>query len=84
MPQRDDPDDTGDLYQRPLGELLKQLSEETTRLVRQEIELAKAEVTARAREAVGSKIDGAREKVRSAASRVGGQDLTRQDPPRSS
>ena len=35
----------GDLREWPLSELLKQLSEETTRLVHQEIELAKAELT---------------------------------------
>jgi hypothetical protein len=39
------PEDAGDLRERPLGELLKQLSEETTRLVHQELELAKAELT---------------------------------------
>lgn len=33
-----------DLRQRPIGELLKQLSEETSTLVRQELELAKAEM----------------------------------------
>ena len=33
-----------DLRDRPVGELLKQLSQETTTLVRQEIELAKAEL----------------------------------------
>ncbi len=33
-----------DLHERPLGELLKQLSEETATLVRQELELAKAEI----------------------------------------
>jgi hypothetical protein len=34
-----------DLRERPLSDLLKQLSEETTRLVHQEIELAKVEQT---------------------------------------
>ncbi len=34
----------GDLRERPIGELLKQLSQETTTLVRQELDLAKAEV----------------------------------------
>jgi hypothetical protein len=33
-----------DLKEKPLGELLKQLSQETATLVRQEIDLAKAEV----------------------------------------
>ena len=36
------PGDTDDLHDRSLGELLKQLSEQTTRLVHQELELAKA------------------------------------------
>ncbi|MEA2123696.1 MAG: hypothetical protein QOI80_478 [Solirubrobacteraceae bacterium] len=35
---------SGDLRERPIGELLKQLSEETTTLVKQELDLAKAEV----------------------------------------
>ena len=43
--------DQGDLRERPLGELLKQLSEETTRLVRQELELAKAELTQKGKQA---------------------------------
>jgi len=34
----------GDLRERPIGELLKQLSNETTTLVRQELDLAKAEM----------------------------------------
>jgi stage V sporulation protein SpoVS len=38
-----------DLRERPLGELLKQLSQETATLVRQEIELAKAEVSQKAK-----------------------------------
>jgi uncharacterized membrane protein YqjE len=40
-----------DLRERPFGELLKQLSEETTRLVHQEIELAKAELTQKGKQA---------------------------------
>jgi Putative Actinobacterial Holin-X, holin superfamily III len=49
-----------DLRERPLGELLKQLSEETTRLVRQEIELAKAELTQKGRQAgMGAGLFGA-------------------------
>ena len=40
-----------DLRERPIGELLKQLSEETTRLVRQELELAKAEVSEKGKRA---------------------------------
>ena len=40
-----------DLHDRSLGELLKQLSEQTTRLVHQELELAKAELTQKGKEA---------------------------------
>jgi hypothetical protein len=40
-----------DLRERPIGELLKQLAQETSRLVRQEIELAKAEVGEKGRQA---------------------------------
>jgi uncharacterized membrane protein YqjE len=48
------------LRERPLGELLKQLSEETTRLVRQEIELAKAELTQKGKQAgMGAGLFGA-------------------------
>jgi uncharacterized membrane protein YqjE len=43
--------DQADLRERPLGELLKQLSEETTRLVHQELELAKAELTQKGKQA---------------------------------
>ncbi|MFL5827497.1 MAG: phage holin family protein [Thermoleophilaceae bacterium] len=39
------------LRERPIGELLKQLSQETAQLVRQEIELAKAEVSEKGRKA---------------------------------
>jgi uncharacterized membrane protein YqjE len=39
---------TDALHDRPVGELLKQLSNETTTLVRQELELAKAEVREKA------------------------------------
>jgi uncharacterized membrane protein YqjE len=50
----------GDLRERPLGELLKQLSEETTRLVHQEIELAKAELAEKGRQAgMGAGLFGA-------------------------
>ena len=45
------PDDQGDLRERPLGELLRMLSQETTQLVRQELELAKAEVQQKGRQA---------------------------------
>jgi len=40
-----------DLYDRPTGELLRQLSQQTTDLVRQEIELAKAELGAKGKQA---------------------------------
>ena len=40
-----------DLRDRPIGELLRQLSQETTTLVRQELELAKAEVREKGRKA---------------------------------
>jgi len=40
----------GDLREQPIGDLLKQLSQETTTLVRQELELAKAEMTVKAKE----------------------------------
>jgi Putative Actinobacterial Holin-X, holin superfamily III len=53
-------DDSGDLRERPIGELLKQLSEETTRLVHQEIELAKAELTQKGKQAgIGAGLFGA-------------------------
>jgi hypothetical protein len=45
------PGDTEDLRDRSLGELLKQLSEQTTRLVHQELELAKAELTHKGKQA---------------------------------
>jgi uncharacterized membrane protein YqjE len=45
------PGDTDDLRDRSLGELLKQLSEQTTRLVHQELELAKAELQQKGRQA---------------------------------
>jgi hypothetical protein len=53
MATRQDPPgpDQGDLRERPLPELLKQLSEQTTRLVRQELELAKAELTQKGKQA---------------------------------
>ena len=41
----------GDLRDRPIGELLKQLSEETTTLVKQELDLAKAEVAQKGQQA---------------------------------
>jgi hypothetical protein len=54
------PEDAGDLRERPIGELLKQLSEETTRLVHQELELAKAELTQKGKQAgLGAGLFGA-------------------------
>jgi hypothetical protein len=54
------PDDPGDLRERPIGELLKQLSEETTRLVHQELELAKAELSQKGKQAgLGAGLFGA-------------------------
>jgi uncharacterized membrane protein YqjE len=44
-------DGNHDLYDRPTGELLSRLSQQTTDLVRQEIELAKAELTAKGKRA---------------------------------
>jgi uncharacterized membrane protein YqjE len=46
-----DASDGDDLRDRSLGELLKQLSEQTTRLVHQELELAKAELTQKGKQA---------------------------------
>src|SRR5918997_2677381 len=40
-----------DLHGRPVGELLKQLSQETTTLVKQEIDLAKAEMAEKGKQA---------------------------------
>jgi Putative Actinobacterial Holin-X, holin superfamily III len=40
-----------DLRERPIGELLRQLSQETTTLVRQELELAKAEMAEKGKRA---------------------------------
>jgi hypothetical protein len=45
------PSDGEDLHERSLGELLRQLSEQTTRLVHQELELAKAELTQKGKQA---------------------------------
>jgi hypothetical protein len=44
-------DGNNDLYDRPTGELLRQLSQQTTELVRQEIELAKAEIGEKGKQA---------------------------------
>jgi uncharacterized membrane protein YqjE len=42
---------TNDLHGRPVGELLKQLSQETTTLVKQELDLAKVELSEKGKEA---------------------------------
>jgi uncharacterized membrane protein YqjE len=51
MASREGLSGTEDLRDRSLGELLKQLSEQTTRLVHQELELAKAELQEKGRQA---------------------------------
>jgi len=51
MPERNGNGDSQDLRERPIGDLLKQLSEQTTTLVRQELELAKAEVSEKGKKA---------------------------------
>jgi len=43
--------DHGDLREEPIGELLKRLSNETTTLVKMELDLAKAEMTQKGKEA---------------------------------
>jgi len=59
MASHEEPPPPGDLRERPLPELLKQLSQETTQLLRQEIELAKAEVSEKGRKAsVGAGLFG--------------------------
>ena len=45
------PNNNQELRERPTGELLKELSEQTTQLVRQEIDLAKAELTEKGKKA---------------------------------
>jgi uncharacterized membrane protein YqjE len=45
------PGGSEDLHDQSLGELLKQLSQETTRLVHQELELAKAELSQKGKQA---------------------------------
>ena len=51
LPASDDPSDDDDLRERPLGELLRMLSQETTTLVKQELDLAKAEVQQKGKQA---------------------------------
>ena len=43
--------ESGDLRDRPVGELIKQLADETATLVRQELELARAEMTQKGKQA---------------------------------
>jgi hypothetical protein len=51
MASREDLPGSDDLRDQPLGELLKQLSQETTQLVHQELELAKAELAQKGKQA---------------------------------
>jgi uncharacterized membrane protein YqjE len=51
MASREDLPGSDDLRDRSLGELLKQLSEQTTQLVHQELELAKAELQQKGKQA---------------------------------
>jgi Putative Actinobacterial Holin-X, holin superfamily III len=51
MASREDLPGSDDLRDRSLGELLKQLSQDTTRLIHQELELAKAELTQKGKQA---------------------------------
>ena len=51
MASREDLPGSEDLRDRSMGELLKQLSEQTTRLVHQELELAKAELQQKGKQA---------------------------------
>jgi uncharacterized membrane protein YqjE len=46
-----DPNGQAELRERPVAELLKQLSEQTSTLVRQELDLAKAELTEKGKHA---------------------------------
>ena len=46
-----DPSNGQDLRDRPLGDLVKQLAEQTSTLVRQEVDLAKAEVAQKGQQA---------------------------------
>lgn len=45
------PDDSSELRERPIGELVRDLSEQTSTLVRQELELAKVELTQKGKQA---------------------------------
>jgi uncharacterized membrane protein YqjE len=46
-----DPSTSQDLHEKPVGELLKQLSEQTSTLVSKELELAKAELAEKGKKA---------------------------------
>jgi hypothetical protein len=55
-----DSSDDRELHERPVGELLRELSDQTARLVRQELELAKAEFAEKGKQAgIGGGIFGA-------------------------
>jgi Putative Actinobacterial Holin-X, holin superfamily III len=59
MARREEPPVENELRDRSIAELLRQLSQETATLVRQEMELAKAEVTEKGKKAgVGAAIFG--------------------------
>jgi MFS family permease len=45
------PNDHQDLRERPIGELIKQLADQTSTLVRQELDLAKAELSEKGKQA---------------------------------
>jgi Putative Actinobacterial Holin-X, holin superfamily III len=51
MVSHQEPPEAGDLRERPLPELFRQLTQETTTLLRQEVELAKAELAEKGRQA---------------------------------
>jgi uncharacterized membrane protein YqjE len=51
MAANDNSHNGGDLHERPIGELLKQLSQETATLVTQELDLAKAELAQKGQQA---------------------------------
>jgi MFS family permease len=51
MSTNDTTSNSSDLREKPIGDLLKQLSQETSTLVRQELDLAKAEMTEKGKKA---------------------------------
>ena len=79
--QSDDTGTTGDLRERSLPELLSRLSEETTRLVHQELDLAKVELTQKGRQAgAGAGLFGAAAAV-AAVLALRGRDKVKQAAP---